>query len=166
MTRAEPRSLDVIVSIAPSESPGLAGRFGQTSRRNDLTVARSAHRPGAAVPCNGSGVEGAHEDRVEAACAARRGALGHSERHCTRPRGSWGAWERRTAWLIDSPQYRSVDRLNRRRSAGGRACRASRLGFNDVVVKERFDCFRGTSKVGVARKYGVVGVNVYARKPR
>ena len=39
------------------------------------------------------------------------------------------------------------------------------LGFDEVDVKERFDCFRGTSKEGVARKYGVVGVNVYARKP-
>ena len=39
------------------------------------------------------------------------------------------------------------------------------LGFDDVVVKERFDCFRGTSKERVAMKYGVVGVNVYARKP-
>ena len=34
-----------------------------------------------------------------------------------------------------------------------------------IVVKERFDCFRGTSKERVANKYGVVGVNVYARKP-
>jgi hypothetical protein len=33
------------------------------------------------------------------------------------------------------------------------------------VLKERFDCFRGTSKEAVAEKYGVVGVNVYARKP-
>jgi hypothetical protein len=40
------------------------------------------------------------------------------------------------------------------------------LGFDDVAVKERFDCFRGTSKERVARKYGVAGVNVYARKPR
>jgi hypothetical protein len=40
------------------------------------------------------------------------------------------------------------------------------LGFVDVVVKERFDCFRGTSKERVAMKYGVVGVNVHARKPR
>jgi SAM-dependent methyltransferase len=30
---------------------------------------------------------------------------------------------------VDSPQYRSVDRLNRRRSAGGRACRASRASW-------------------------------------
>jgi hypothetical protein len=34
-----------------------------------------------------------------------------------------------------------------------------------VAVRERFDCFRGTSKERTARKYGVVGVNVYARKP-
>jgi hypothetical protein len=39
------------------------------------------------------------------------------------------------------------------------------LGFSDIVVKERFDCFRGTSKEGVARTYGVVGVNVYGSKP-
>jgi hypothetical protein len=39
------------------------------------------------------------------------------------------------------------------------------IGFCHVVMKERFDCFRGTSKEGVAAKYGVVGVNVYARKP-
>jgi hypothetical protein len=41
-----------------------------------------------------------------------------------------------------------------------------RLGFEEVVEKERFDCFRGTSKERVAAKYGVVGVNVYAGKPR
>jgi hypothetical protein len=41
----------------------------------------------------------------------------------------------------------------------------NQIGFDDVMMKERFDCFRGTSKEGVARKYGVVGVNVYARKP-
>ena len=39
------------------------------------------------------------------------------------------------------------------------------IGFQGVVVKERFDCFRGTSKEGVAKKYGVSGVNVYAAKP-
>jgi SAM-dependent methyltransferase len=37
-------------------------------------------------------------------------------RHCRRDR----------AVGVDSPKYRFVDRLNRRRSAGGRACRASR----------------------------------------
>ena len=41
----------------------------------------------------------------------------------------------------------------------------TQLGFQGVVAKERFDCFRGTSKEGVARKYGVVGVNVHACKP-
>ena len=41
-----------------------------------------------------------------------------------------------------------------------------RLGFEDVVIKERFDCFRGTSKERTALKYGVIGVNVHARKPR
>jgi hypothetical protein len=39
------------------------------------------------------------------------------------------------------------------------------VGFCEVLLKERFDCFRGTSKEGIAKKYGVVGVNVYARKP-
>src|SRR5262249_15289634 len=78
-------------------------------------------------------------------------------RHCGRGR----------AVGIDSPQYRLVDRLNRRRSAGGRAVAPLRpLRFDEVLVKERFDCFRGTSKERVALKYGVVGVNVYALKPR
>ena len=40
-----------------------------------------------------------------------------------------------------------------------------RVGLSDVRVTDRYDCFRGTSKEGVARKYGVIGVNVYARKP-
>jgi hypothetical protein len=34
-----------------------------------------------------------------------------------------------------------------------------------VRVVERFDCFRGTSKERTARKYDVIGVNVYAQKP-
>ena len=38
-------------------------------------------------------------------------------------------------------------------------------GFEPVEVREQFDCFRGTSKERTARKYGVVGMNVYARKP-
>jgi hypothetical protein len=38
-------------------------------------------------------------------------------------------------------------------------------GFRDIELKERFDPFRGTSKERTARKYGVVGVNVFARKP-
>jgi hypothetical protein len=39
------------------------------------------------------------------------------------------------------------------------------IGFQDVVRKERFDCFQGTSKQAVAAKYGVVGLNIHARKP-
>ena len=39
-------------------------------------------------------------------------------------------------------------------------------GFYEVAIRERFDCFRGTSKERTARKYGVIGVNVYAAKPR
>jgi hypothetical protein len=39
-----------------------------------------------------------------------------------------------------------------------------RVGFRDVAVRERFDAFRDTSKEKTARKYGVVGVNVFARK--
>ncbi len=38
-------------------------------------------------------------------------------------------------------------------------------GFADVALKDRFDCFRGTSKEKTAIKYGVIGMNVYARKP-
>jgi len=38
-------------------------------------------------------------------------------------------------------------------------------GFRGVEVRERFDTFRGTSKERIARKYGVVGVNVFAQKP-
>ncbi len=40
------------------------------------------------------------------------------------------------------------------------------VGFRGVEVRERFDTFRGTSKERIARKYGVVGVNVYAQKPQ
>lgn len=39
------------------------------------------------------------------------------------------------------------------------------IGFRSVTPKEHFDCFQGTSKEGVARKYGVTGVNVHAGKP-
>ena len=39
------------------------------------------------------------------------------------------------------------------------------IGFTMVDVTEHFDCFAGTSKEGTARKYGVFGVNVHARKP-
>jgi len=34
-----------------------------------------------------------------------------------------------------------------------------------VKITERFDCFRGTSKENVARKFGVHGVNLFASKP-
>ena len=39
------------------------------------------------------------------------------------------------------------------------------LGFQSVRITEYFDSFGGTSKERVARKYGVRGVNVHARKP-
>jgi hypothetical protein len=38
------------------------------------------------------------------------------------------------------------------------------VGFGSVRITHRFDPFRGTSKERVARKYGVIGVNVHARK--
>ena len=41
----------------------------------------------------------------------------------------------------------------------------ARVGFADVELKERFDAFRGTNKERIARKYGVLGVNVFARRP-
>jgi hypothetical protein len=37
-------------------------------------------------------------------------------------------------------------------------------GFAEVTITHRFDCFQGTSKEGTARKYGVIGVNVFARR--
>jgi hypothetical protein len=40
-----------------------------------------------------------------------------------------------------------------------------RLGFEDVRILERFDCFRATSKENTARKYGVHGANNFARQP-
>jgi len=39
------------------------------------------------------------------------------------------------------------------------------IGLEDVRITARFDCFRATSKEKTARKYGVHGVNVFARKP-
>lgn len=39
------------------------------------------------------------------------------------------------------------------------------IGFSEVELRERFDAFRGTSKERLARKYDVMGVNVFARKP-
>ena len=41
----------------------------------------------------------------------------------------------------------------------------AQIGFRDVAVTDRFDCFDDTTKERTARKYGVVGVNVYAAKP-
>jgi hypothetical protein len=38
-------------------------------------------------------------------------------------------------------------------------------GFVDVRITDRFDPFGGTSKERTARKYGVIGVNVLARRP-
>jgi hypothetical protein len=35
-------------------------------------------------------------------------------------------------------------------------------GFDDVQITHRFDCFEATSKEKIARKYGVVGVNLSA----
>jgi hypothetical protein len=39
------------------------------------------------------------------------------------------------------------------------------LGFAGVEIRERFDPFRGTSKERTPRKYGVQGVNLFARRP-
>ena len=38
-------------------------------------------------------------------------------------------------------------------------------GLVDVSVVARFDCFRATTKEKTARKFGVHGTNVFARKP-
>jgi hypothetical protein len=38
-------------------------------------------------------------------------------------------------------------------------------GFSDVRLTQRFDCFAGTTKERTARRYGVVGVNLSAKKP-
>ncbi|MBI3895778.1 MAG: hypothetical protein HY313_07580 [Acidobacteria bacterium] len=40
----------------------------------------------------------------------------------------------------------------------------SQLGFSDVRVTHRFDCFRATTKEQTARKFGVRGANVFGRK--
>ena len=37
--------------------------------------------------------------------------------------------------------------------------------ISQVALRERFDAFRGTSKERIARRYGVVGANVFAGKP-
>ena len=41
-----------------------------------------------------------------------------------------------------------------------------RAGFVEVAVVARHDAFRGTSKEKIARKFGVEGVSLIARKPR
>ena len=38
------------------------------------------------------------------------------------------------------------------------------LGLQEVQILQRFDCFRATSKEGTARKFGVHGANLFARK--
>lgn len=40
-----------------------------------------------------------------------------------------------------------------------------RAGFVDVAIVARHDAFRGTSKENIARKFGVEGVSIVARKP-
>lgn len=40
------------------------------------------------------------------------------------------------------------------------------MGFEDARVVKEFDPFAGASKEPVAREFGVIGVNVFARKPR
>jgi hypothetical protein len=40
----------------------------------------------------------------------------------------------------------------------------SRAGFQEVAIVERFDPFRATTKEKTARKYGVMGINVFGRK--
>jgi len=38
-------------------------------------------------------------------------------------------------------------------------------GLTDVRIRQRFDCFVGTTKERTARRYGVIGVNLSAKKP-
>lgn len=38
-------------------------------------------------------------------------------------------------------------------------------GFADVEIVERFEPFEGTNKEHIAKKFGVLGVNVIAHKP-
>lgn len=39
------------------------------------------------------------------------------------------------------------------------------VGFTEVRIVRRHDCFKDTSKEAIARKYGVRGVDLLARKP-
>ena len=41
-----------------------------------------------------------------------------------------------------------------------------RAGFVDVAIVAHHDCFKGTSKEHIARKFGVEGISLMARKPR
>jgi hypothetical protein len=34
-------------------------------------------------------------------------------------------------------------------------------GFSNVAITQRFDCFAGTTKERTARRYGVMGVNLF-----
>ena len=39
------------------------------------------------------------------------------------------------------------------------------IGLENVHITARFDCFRATPKENTARRFGVHGVNVFARNP-
>jgi hypothetical protein len=39
------------------------------------------------------------------------------------------------------------------------------VGFTDVRVLDRFECFAGSTKERTAQRYGVVGVNLAATRP-
>jgi hypothetical protein len=41
----------------------------------------------------------------------------------------------------------------------------ARAGLEAVRVTQHFDCFRDTPKEKTARKFGVQGANIFARKP-
>jgi hypothetical protein len=38
------------------------------------------------------------------------------------------------------------------------------VGFVGVEPRKRFDCFLGTSKERIARKFGTIGITVFAAK--
>jgi hypothetical protein len=40
----------------------------------------------------------------------------------------------------------------------------SAAGFRDVAITHRYDCFAATTKERTAKKYGVIGVNVFATR--
>lgn len=39
------------------------------------------------------------------------------------------------------------------------------IGFEEVRITQRYEPFKGSSKEKTTIKYGVVGINVLARKP-